>query len=276
MLKVYFTIIFCISFTHAWGQAYTAMTFNIRYDNPSDGADNWVHRKQDMLDFILKLKPSVFGIQEGLAHQVGYLDSGLSGYKYFGVGRDDGKEKGEYCAIFYHVDQHELIKSGTFWLSETPHQISVGWDAAMERICTYGMLEDKSNGQKFWVFNTHFDHRGAIARKHSADLIVKKIREINSELLPVILMGDFNAEPEAPPIKVILDSMEDGKQIAEAAKGSEGTFNGFKGPTESRRIDYIFTSKFAVEEYNHMDARTRKNRNLSDHLPVIIHLNIKL
>ena len=158
MLKVYFTIIFCISFTHAWGQAYTAMTFNIRYDNPSDGADNWVHRKQDMLDFILKLKPSVFGIQEGLAHQVGYLDSGLSGYKYFGVGRDDGKEKGEYCAIFYHVDQHELIKSGTFWLSETPHQISVGWDAAMERICTYGMLEDKSNGQKFWVFNTHFDH----------------------------------------------------------------------------------------------------------------------
>ena len=211
-----------------------------------------------------------------MKHQVDYLNNNLTDYEFIGVGRDDGLTKGEYSAIFYHVEQVILLASGTFWLSETPESVSVGWDASMERICTYGKFENISGGQHFFIFNTHFDHRGPKAREYSAKLIVNRIEEINHENLPVVLMGDLNATPDELPIMVFQEFMEDGLAISKHPLiGVPGTFNGFKDETEDRRIDYIFTSKFQVDRYTHDTTRTSQNRFLSDHLPVLIevHLN---
>jgi len=171
----------------AFGQTFNVMTYNIRYDNPSDGKNAWSLRKECLVSQIEKYNPAILGIQEGLHHQVLYLDSCFSKYAYIGVGRDDGKTKGEYCAIFYDTLQFRVIESSTFWLSGTPERVSVGWDAALERICTYAIFENVQTGKRILVFNTHFDHIGVIARKKSAQLIVSKEHEINSEKLPVLI-----------------------------------------------------------------------------------------
>lgn len=257
-------------------QSFQFISFNIRYDTEADGENRWSNRKQDVANYLEKISPTAFGIQEGMKHQVDFLNNNLTDYKFIGVGRDDGLTKGEYSAIFYNIGQATLLASGTFWLSETPESVSVGWDASMERICTYGKFEDNSNGRQFLIFNTHFDHRGPKAREYSAKLIVNKIVEINPENLPVVLMGDLNATPDEQPIDVLKEFMEDGLAISKHPLiGVPGTFNGFKDEAEDRRIDYIFTSKFHVDRYTHDTTRTSQNRFLSDHLPVLIeaHLN---
>lgn len=250
-------------------QSLTLMTYNIRYDNPDDGPDNWEHRKKDMVDFITDRDPVIFGIQEGMKHQVEYLDQGLPEFSYFGVGRDDGKSAGEFCAIYYQSDQVNLLESGTFWLSETPGNVSVGWDAALPRICTYGLFEDIKSGETFWVFNIHFDHRGVSARTNSATLLTDQIKAINSQQYPVILMGDFNATVEDKPIQIIKSQLKDSKDISKnPVQGPAGTVNGFK-EVEYRVIDFIFCSGFSVLSVEHVEARTSQGRHLSDHLPVI-------
>ena len=252
------------------GQSFTFMTFNIRYDNPDDGPDHWKHRKEDMAGFIAEKDPVIFGIQEGLLHQVQYLDQWLSDYQYIGVGREDGMTKGEYCAIFYQTEKVRLLNSDTFWLSETPGEISVGWDAALPRICTYGLFEDVRSGKNFWVFNTHFDHRGVSARTNSASLLTDQIKSINSQQLPVILMGDFNATIEEKPIQIIKSQLKDCQDISsKPLKGPAGTVNGFT-EVQSRIIDFIFCSGFSVYSIEHVVARTSEGRHLSDHLPVVV------
>ncbi len=272
MTKIILQALFLLSIiSQCWGQSYEFMSFNIRYDNKDDGLDSWSHRQHDIANYIEKVSPAILGIQEGLHHQVEFLNTYLEDYKYVGVGRDDGLTKGEYCAIFYSIQSVSLLESGTFWLSETPTLVSIGWDAALERICTYGLFENKSTKQRFWVFNTHFDHKGVLAREHSAALIIDKIQKINNEQLSVVLMGDFNATPEKAPIAIFNEHMDDGLEISkQPPSGPVGTFNGFREETENRRIDYIFTSKFSVDSYSHEDARTRQNKYLSDHLPILI------
>ncbi len=251
-----------------YGQAYTFMTYNIRYNNPHDGLDSWEHRKQDMVAFMDSIDVDIFGIQEGLFTQVEYLNNELKDYQYLGVGRDDGKTKGEYCALFYQPLKFTVIESGTFWLSETPDQISTGWDAALPRICTYGLFSDQSQNQ-FWVFNTHFDHKGAQARAQAAKLIVDRIRLMNKKDLPVILMGDLNATSKEPPIENIVDHLRDHLgHSGITAKMPYGTFNGFKQIQADKRIDYVFSKGFKVVAYVHLDPRRAQGRFLSDHLPV--------
>ena len=114
----------------------TIISYNIRYDNKWDKENNWLLRRNRLCQLLKDYKPSIFGIQEGLVHQVAFIDSSLSKYEYIGVGREDGKLKGEFCAIFYDTTRFENKKNSTFWLSETPDAASVGWDAALERICT--------------------------------------------------------------------------------------------------------------------------------------------
>ena len=218
--------------------------------------------------------PSIFGIQEGLLNQVDFIDSSLIKYDYVGVGRDDGKMEGEFCAIYFDTTRYKIRNNSTFWLSETPDVVSVGWDAALERICTYGLFENKTSGEEFWVFNTHFDHLGVIARKKSSALILKKIKEINTQSLPVILMGDFNSIPDSDPIKILKNDLIDALQISlENLEGPQGTFNGFDMmlPIDNR-IDYIFTKNVKVLSYRHIDERLNNNRHISDHLPVMIEI----
>ncbi|AYN67751.1 endonuclease/exonuclease/phosphatase family protein [Euzebyella marina] len=246
------------------------MTYNIKYDNVNDTVNNWNDRKSSMVELIVTEAPDVVGMQEVLHNQLNYLNEELSGYDYVGVGREDGKQKGEYSPILYQKEKYELLKSNTFWLSKTPDQISVGWDAALERICTYALLKEKSTDKEFYVFNTHFDHRGDKARKKSVKLILKKIDAINTQDLPVVLMGDLNLSPEKKSIQYLSKKMTDGLEVAKSKnEGPSGTFNGFnlQDPI-TQRIDYIFTRGFSVSSYEHIDERLKSGKHISDHLPV--------
>ncbi|MBJ6367427.1 endonuclease/exonuclease/phosphatase family protein [Snuella sedimenti] len=261
------------AFQIALGQNYKFITYNIRYDNPNDGENQWSKRKAFLCQQLAFYKPDVFGIQEGLQHQVQYIDSTLLDYNYIGVGRNDGKTKGEYSAIFYNSDKLQVINSNTFWLSETPQGISVGWDASMERICTYALFEDIDTKQQFWVFNTHFDHRGLKAREESAKLIVKKVNALNQNNLPVILMGDFNLKPDSVSIAYLSGIFNDTKEVSQSKPfGPEGTFNGFKfkKPVKNR-IDYIFVSKDNIKVNKYAVLSDSKDcKYPSDHLPVFV------
>jgi len=255
-------------------QSHFIISYNIRYDNNWDVENSWSLRKNSLCQLLNDYNPSIFGIQEGLLNQVNFIDSALIKYDYVGVGRDDGKMEGEFCAIYFDTTRYKIRNNSTFWLSETPDVVSVGWDAALERICTYGLFENKTSGEEFWVFNTHFDHLGVIARKKSSALILKKIKEINTQSLPVILMGDFNSIPDSDPIKILKSDLIDALQISlENLEGPQGTFNGFDMmlPIDNR-IDYIFTKNVKVLSYRHIDDRLNNNRHISDHLPVMIEI----
>ena len=255
-----------------YSQQHTIISYNIRYDNNWDIENSWEIRRSNIIQILIKYSPSIIGVQEGLLNQVQYINNSLINYDYVGVGRDDGKEKGEFCAIYFDTTRYVLLKNSTFWLSETPDTISVGWDAALERICTYGLFKDRITKKEFWVFNTHFDHMGIIAREKSSGLILKRIKKINRQSLPVILMGDFNSIPNSPPVNEIVTELSDALQIStEKLHGPGGTFNGFNEdlPIE-KRIDYIFTKNLKVLSYTHVNDRLENNRHISDHLPVMI------
>ena len=252
-------------------QDHIILSYNIKYDDTMDKENNWSLRKKRLLNLLKDYNPSIIGIQEGLINQVNYIDTYLEKYKYIGAGRDDGKTKGEFCAIYFDTTFYEVLEHSTFWLSETPDLVSVGWDAALERVCTYGLFVSIYSGEKFLVLNTHFDHIGTVARIKSSELILNKIKEINKNSLPVVLMGDFNSIPESEPIKIIEQDMIDGLRISlKNLQGPQGTFNGFdlSNPI-SKRIDYIFTKNFQVLYYRHIDDRLENNNYISDHLPVM-------
>lgn len=275
---VVLSIIACFYWVVMEAQTTTVLTYNIRYDNPMDSLNSWDNRKDFLISQLRFYEPDVFGTQEGLLHQLKDIDNGLPGYSYFGKGRDDGKEAGEFSAVFYNGNSVELLEQTTFWLSETPEKPSKGWDAAIKRVCSYGKFRSKMNDAVFWVFNTHFDHIGEQARKESILLILKKIKEINTEALPVILMGDLNLPPEHKSIKYLATQMGDSYILAgENNFGPAGTFNGFKfNEPVMHRIDYIFTSKgdFRVLK-NAILSDSRDCRYPSDHLPVYSKLEFK-
>ena len=248
------------------------ITYNIKYDNPNDSLNNWHNRKLEVVNMFKYYEPEIFGIQEGLEHQLKYLDQNLVNYSRIGVGRDDGKQKGEFSPIYYEKNKFSLIYGSTFWLSDQDDTVSIGWDASMERICTYGLFQNKTTQQKVLVFNTHFDHIGQIAREMSSKLILNKLSEINQDNYPIILMGDFNAEPETNPIRILKKELEDGAELSpDGIYGPNGTYTGFtKNELAKRRIDYIFIKNLKVSKYRHIDDKMKNNNYLSDHLPVLI------
>lgn len=265
MVLIFFSSMLCQS------QDIKIMTYNIKYDNINDTVNNWNFRKEEMVDLLKHYQAEVIGMQEVLHRQLIYLDSSLNDYSYVGVGRDDGKTNGEYSPIFYENTKLKVLKSNTFWLSETPEKVSKGWDASLERICTYALFENLQDHEKFWVFNTHFDHRGKEARANSTRLIVQKIKEFNTENLPLVFMGDLNLAPEEEPIRFLQEQLTDGQMSTEQAfYGPTGTSHGFDhNRILDRRIDYIFVENFKVESYIHIDDRMENNMHISDHLPVL-------
>ncbi|MEO1654691.1 MAG: endonuclease/exonuclease/phosphatase family protein [Bacteroidota bacterium] len=253
------------------------MSYNIRYDNPKDGPNQWSQRKENLAQQILFYEPDFIGIQEALLSQLQFLDTSLEDYEYIGVARDDGKEKGEFSAVFYRKDKFERLTSNTFWLSETPQRPSKSWDAALPRICTYGNFKDEK-GRAFWIFNTHFDHRGKEARRRSAQVIIEKIKELNTNQETTFLLGDFNALPEAPPIVEIKKFLQDSYSLKAIKKyGPKGTFNGFQADKVLEdRIDYIFlrAPDFKVKKYAALGGFIN-GRYLSDHQAIYLEGNWK-
>lgn len=275
LLRRFFFISFVMLIAFSYGQSVDLMTYNIRYNSAGDGENKWEYRKQWLAEQVTFYQPDVIGVQEATHVQMQYIDSVWTGYSFVGVGRDDGKTKGEYSAIFYDKARFQLLGQDTFWLSDTPDEISVGWDAAMERICTYALLFDKESGKSFWVFNTHFDHIGKTAREKSAQLILDKIKQLNVDKLPVVLMGDLNLRENTEPIQLLSRHLLDTRIHSEAAPfGPEGTFTGFDYSAPMKhRIDYIFSSTtgWKVLKYG-VIADPKNGRFPSDHFPVLARL----
>ena len=268
-------LLFIFTGTTLSSQEVEVMSYNIKYANENDGENSWSKRKEHITNQIKFYEPEIMGVQEALISQLKHFESEMENYKYVGVGRDDGKEAGEFSAIFYNAEEFEVLENNTFWLSETPAKISVGWDAAMERICTYAKFKNKDSGKIFWVFNTHFDHVGEKARENSAKLIWEKISTLNKENLPVVLMGDLNLEPQTSAIQFLSKKLNDSKTFAELDFGPEGTFNGYNfKEAVNRRIDYIFVSEnIDVKKYAVL-SDSKDLKYPSDHLPVMVEIQL--
>jgi endonuclease/exonuclease/phosphatase family metal-dependent hydrolase len=256
--KLFFlTLVTLLCFSHMSSQeqkTINVMSFNIRYDNPDDGIQNWHNRKANVVNMIKFYDLDIIGLQEVLKNQLLFLKENLNDYGVIGVGRDDGIDKGEFSPIMYRKSKFKQLDSGTFWLSETPDKVSVGWDASMERIATWALFEDKTSGRKLVFMNTHFDHRGEKAQINSAKLIKQKSYEL-AEQHPFILTGDFNLKPNSKGIKNITKQNKDltirnAKSIAKITYGPDWTFSGFDNrPFESREeIDYIFVRNIRTIE----------------------------
>lgn len=252
-------------------QVHTFMSYNIRYNNLNDGENKWDERKNEVVALINHYEPLVFGVQEGLLEQVRFISDQSASYEYIGVGRDDGKDKGEFSPIFYDKEKLTLLNEGTFWLSETPNKVSKDWDAALPRICTYGQFQIKDSKTVFWFFNTHFDHIGKVAREKSALLIIDKIKALTGSESRVVLSGDFNAKPDSQPIQNINKYMSDAfSQAKKPFYGPVGTFSGFNtSATLEDRIDYIFFLNMKAISLTHIDDRRSNGLWVSDHLPVL-------
>ena len=254
-------------------------TYNIRYKNKDDSIKGnvWTKRCQVMCDQINFESPDVLGMQEVLVEQLHDFQRLLDNYSYIGVGRDDGKEAGEYAAIFYKNDRVKLLDSGNFWLNETPDVPKLGWDAACIRICTWGKFKDLRTKKKFYFFNLHMDHVGVVARREAAKLVVSRIKEMAQDA-PVVLTGDFNVDQTDEIYSIFAQSgiLKDSYDHARIRFAENGTFNSFKVETKTNsRIDHVFVSpSFKVEAYGlRTDSYWAKGRrNLSDHYPVFVRL----
>jgi endonuclease/exonuclease/phosphatase family metal-dependent hydrolase len=182
--------------------------------NTKDGDNNWEFRKQASINMVNEEQPTVFGLQEAVKAQVDFLQENLPNYAYYGVGRDDGKEKGEFMAIFYDKQEVELLDKGTFWLSATPDTPSKGWDGQCFRTCTWAIFKCKDTGKKFAYFNTHLDHRGKEAQREGLKTIATKIKEKVATEMPVFLSGDFNIRADSPHFEAVKPFMADSRDLA--------------------------------------------------------------
>ncbi len=254
------------------------MSYNIRYDITTSNASPWTERHTAIASQIKRFDVDIIGMQEVLVHQREQLLLDLPGYASVGVGRDDGINAGEFSPIFYKANRFQLLVSSTFWLSPTPEIPSKGWDAALNRICTYAQFLDIQSKDTFWVFNTHFDHVGETARMKSAELILQKIKEVTKETnQAVIFCGDLNLNDDHPTITFLQLQLKDAFLVSKHLHSKMNrTFNNFDlTRTASKRIDYIFANeKVSVQSFETIVEPFGVSYP-SDHFPILAKLKIK-
>ena len=250
------------------------MTYNIRLNLASDGPNAWPHRKAAVAK--LMSVPDLIGVQEALPDQLADLDAALPQFDRFGTGRS-AERTGEHTAVFYRKDRFELLENDTFWLSPTPSEAgSKGWDAAYERIATWGKLRDRRTGRQFYLFNTHFDHIGAEARRESARLLASRIDSIAGQA-PVIVTGDFNDLSTSEFFAILTAAgLRDARNVSgEPARGPDSTWNAFRAIEPGRRIDFIFVrGPVEVLWHDTIPATLSDGRFPSDHLPVVAEVRV--
>lgn len=290
-------------------------TFNIRFDSfgppkssfVAQGEAPWHVRRVKVVDTILFHRIDLVGIQEALYYQVTDLESLLgSNWNWTGVGRDDGKQAGEFVPIFYNKNRLKLIDSKHFWLSENPDVPgSIGWDATLTRVATQATFQDLLTNSTFVWINTHLDHQGEKSRLESSKLLLNRARQLKSSSLSgakVFLSADFNCEENAEPYKLITGGNQDigskdqkdlstivfadtRYEISGLKGGSFGfseTFTGFSEDTKKERIDFILVDKSsistqAVKVISHGVVSNLHDDKMyiSDHRPVISDLIIQ-
>ena len=255
----------------------TVASYNLRNANGSDSArgDGWGQRYPVIAQIVQYHDFDIFGTQECFLHQLKDMKEALPGYDYIGVGRDDGKDKGEHSAIFYKTGRFDLLDKGNFWFSETPDVPGKGWDATCcNRICSWGKFRDKESGKVFYFFNSHYDHQGKVARRESSKLLIARIKQIAGTDATVFATGDFNAVPTDEPMVTLASDglLLDSYDLSEQPRyGTEGTYNSFKTDSEMmNRIDYIWVTKGTkVKKYAVLNDM-QYGRFPSDHFPVMI------
>lgn len=257
--------------TTAMAQDIRVATFNLRYDNKSDSGNLWVDRQPVVSALIQFHDFDIFGTQEGLRNQIDAISAALPEYAWYGLGRDDGQSKGEHSAVFYKKDRFKLLKKGDFWLSETPEKPGFGWDARINRICSWVQLQDLKSKKKFYFFNVHYDHQGVKARQESSKLILEKIKTIAGSA-PAILTGDFNGDQQSEWYLALANSqiLKDTYREVKQPYAVNGTFNGFgKTLQRSTIIDHIFiTQQFKAKKWGVLSDSYR-GKFPSDHFPVL-------
>lgn len=283
-MKRYFILLLgCIAALTLTAQELTVGSYNIRYRNRDDSTsgNGWQRRCQTICKQIRWERPDIFGAQEVLHPQLMDMERELDGYRWIGVGRDDGRQAGEYAAIFYNPERVELVEQGHFWLNETPDRPALGWDAACVRICTWGHFRDRLSDRDFYFLNLHMDHVGRRARSESARLVMERITAMTDGGRQLaVLTGDFNVSQEDELYALFTQSgvLKDCYECAGERWAENGTFNAFKSNRlTTDRIDHIFvTPATRVEAYAvRTDSYWRQEpdgsvtrRNPSDHYPV--------
>lgn len=248
MKRIYILVAILFTSISLSAQELVVASYNIRNDNSGDAkrGNGWAQRCPIICDQIEWNNVDIFGAQEVKRNQIDDMLSELEGYAFVGVGRDDGKDKGEFSPVFYKTDRFKLLDQGTFWISETPEKVGVkGWDAALPRICSYARLQDKVTKKKFWFFNLHMDHIGVDARKEGAKLIARKITEMCGNE-PAMVSGDFNVDQNNEAYKTIVSQgvLTDSYEKSAKRYIQNGTFNSFNPNLYTKsRIDHIFVTK---------------------------------
>lgn len=279
------TLVIMLLTASSLAQSLKVMSYNIRLDTESDGVNQWKNRTGRVYDLIKRNNPDLLGVQEAMHNQMMDLKSNLTEYEFVGVARDDGKEKGEYSAIFYKKDKFEVLEQKTFWLSETPEVPgSKSWDAVITRVVTFAILKDNATGKSFAYFNTHFDHIGKEARKNSAKLIKAYIAGFNfgSSIagkyneLPLLVSGDFNSETTDEPYQTMIDGKDLTLFDSRPANDLTGTFCGFEvNAMKCKTIDYVFhSSHWNAKDYTVIQDHDGKYYP-SDHLPVMATFSLR-
>lgn len=248
MRKIFVCAIMTIFAFSAMAQELNVASFNIRLNTRGDYKSNngWAQRRDVLCDMINFEAFEIFGVQEAKPEQLQDMVARMPDYKYIGVGRDDGKTKGEHSAIFYRKGDFKVIDHGTFWLSETPDEVSYGWGAKHRRICTWGLFVDKKSNTKFYFLNLHLDHRVKAAQENGAKLVLDFIKTKCKKSANVILTGDFNVTQESAVYDIFAKSgiLQDTYDVAKYRFAPTGTFNGFNpNRYTTHRIDHIFVSK---------------------------------
>ena len=245
------------------------ISYNVRVNNEGDGENKWDLRKHASVAMINEEKPTIFGLQEAKPEQMQYLVDNLPQYGYIGVGREDGVSSGEHMTIFYLKEEVELLDGGTFWLSETPEEPSMGWDAACKRSCTWTKLRMKDTGKEFAYINTHLDHVGKVAQREGLALICRRFAEIVPVGMPAFLTADFNAVTSDPIFEPLNAEMLDAREVAPETD-RRGTFNGW-GSSDSV-IDHIFFRGAEAHSFKVLRDQNYGAPYISDHYPITARL----
>jgi len=252
------------------------MSFNIRYGTAKDGENAWLLRREAVFAVIHERPPHVLGLQEALRFQLDELAVVLPEHTEIGVGREDGKTKGEYAALLVHTGKFSVVSSGTRWLSDTPEQPnSRSWGNTIPRIFTYARLRERRTDAHWFVINAHFDHQSHPSRERSCDAIAAFVRENTTEEERVVFMGDLNMPTTVPALQRLLAGPPEWTDLiagADVASGHSGTFHRFDGIPIGPRIDHIFWRGPAPSYQGEILNRTFKNRWPSDHFPVRVRL----
>lgn len=253
---------------------FTVMSFNVAVDNLQE-TKGWQSRKVAVNNMITTEKPDIIGFQEAQAHEITDMINANPEYGWYGLGRDSGSKPAnttsysaeEAMVVFWKKDVFKVITMGTFWLSETPEKVSLGWDASYMRTATWLEMEIKATGQRFFMFNTHLDNKGKTARTESMKLIADKIEEIDYSNLPCFLTADFNTTSTDAIFAPINGKMASARDFAVSSEKTKNTYNGYTANGKSQ-IDHIFYKKVTPLTFRVLNGNYG-NIYISDHYPII-------